>query len=139
MPLPTKNLTHEEVHELFENREIGNNEAFFNRVLPNVHWTVMGTHPLAGVYHSKEDFLNATSKRLNKLLKEGKNLLKIKHIFVDGMTAIVEMKGLSTAKNGKPFDNIYCWIVTFDENKMISSVRAYVDSAMVQKIINENE
>jgi len=134
-----KTLTHEEVETLFKNREVGNPEAFFNRVSDNVHWTVMGTHPLAGEYYTKQDFVNATGKRLNKLLKGSVNILKIKHVFVDGMTAIVEMEGLSTAKNGKPFNNTYCWIVEFDENKIITRVRAYLDSALVQQIIDENE
>ncbi len=97
----------------------------------------MGTHPLAGCYLTKENFLNATFRRLAKVLWEGV-ILKLNHVFVDGNTAIVEMESLSTAKNGKPFCNTYCWVVYFSGEK-ITSVRAYVDSALVQKVIDENE
>ncbi len=131
-------ITHEEVKLLFANLENNNAEEFFKYVSNNVDWTVMGTHPLAGHYHTKEDFLNATFRRLNKILNDGV-VLEVKHVLVDGQTAIVEMKSLSTAKNNKPFNNIYCWVVKFNDEKIITSVRAYVDSALVQQVIDENE
>ena len=98
----------------------------------------MGTHPLSGQYFTKEDFIEHTFVRLGKLLKEGGALLEIKRIFIDKDHAIIEMKGISTALNGEPFDNSYCWIVQF-ENEIITEVTAYVDSALVQKLIDENE
>ena len=48
------------------------------------------------------------------------------------------MESLSTALNGKPFNNTYCWIVEFKEDQIVD-VKAYVDSALVQKVIDENE
>jgi ketosteroid isomerase-like protein len=97
----------------------------------------MGTHPLAGTYKSKKDFISNTFERLNKILKEGV-ILKVNNIIVQGNTAVIEMESLSTALNGKPFNNTYCWVVNF-ENEVIVKVRAYVDSALVQKVIDENE
>jgi hypothetical protein len=62
----------------FENLSTGNGRAFFDNVAYDVHWTVMGTHPLAGVYKSKENFLKNTFERLNKVLKWGV-IMKIDH------------------------------------------------------------
>ncbi len=129
-------LEMEYVRELFENLKTDASK-FFDKVSENVHWTVMGTHPLAGEYLSKESFLNSTFRRLSKILKEGA-LLEVKRIFLDGKHAIVEMKSISTANNGKPFNNTYCWIVKFDNN-IITEVTAYVDSAIVQQVVDENE
>jgi len=42
-------LTVDYVHQLFENLSIGNATALLDRVADDVHWTVMGTHPLAGM------------------------------------------------------------------------------------------
>jgi uncharacterized protein len=47
------------------------------------------------------------------------------------------MTQTSTALNGKPFPNTYCWVVRFDSN--ITEVRAYVDSFLVKQVIDENE
>ena len=124
------------VEDLFENLKI-NTDKFFEKVSKDVHWTVMGTHPLAGEYLSKEEFVNHTFRRLNKILKEG-IILAINNILVDGDYAVVEMKSLSTARNGKPFNNAYCWVVKFNGD-IITHVRAYLDSSLVQQLIDENE
>jgi uncharacterized protein len=125
------------VRSLFANLENGRPEAFFNHVAQDVKWTVMGTHPLAGTYHTKENFLAHTFARLDKLLKEGV-VLRVSNLLVDGDTAVVELESLSTALNGKPFDNRYCWIARFS-NGTIVEVRAYLDSALVKQLIDENE
>ena len=125
------------VRSLFANLENRRTDAFFDHVAENVTWTVMGTHPLAGTYRTKDDFLAHTFARLNKLLKEGV-VLRVTNLLVDGDTAVVELQSLSTALNGKPFNNTYCWIVRFS-NGTIVEVRAYLDSALVQQLIDENE
>ena len=48
---------------------------FFKYVADDVQWRVMGTHPLAGTYKSKQDFLEHTFHRLNKILKGSKTQL----------------------------------------------------------------
>jgi ketosteroid isomerase-like protein len=125
------------VESLFANLENGESGAFFEHVADDVDWTVMGTHPLAGAYHTKADFLARTFARLDKILKEGV-VLRVTNILIDGESAAVELESLSTALNGKPFDNTYCWIVHFS-NGTIVEVRAYLDSALVQRLIDENE
>jgi ketosteroid isomerase-like protein len=130
-------ITSDQVENIFNYIDNGENEKFFEHVADDVCWKVMGTHPLAGTYHSKKDFLAHTFIRLNKILKEGV-VLKVTNIIVQGDIAAVEMESFSTAVNGLPFNNTYCWVVKF-KNNIIIEVRAYVDSALVQKIIDENE
>jgi ketosteroid isomerase-like protein len=65
-------------------------------------------------------------------------VLRVTNILVEGDGAAVEMESLSTALNGKPFDNRYCWIVHFSDETIVE-VRAYLDSALVQRLIEENE
>ena len=131
-------LTKQFVEKLFKNLENGHPEQFFSQVSPNVLWEVMGTHPLAGVYHGKQEFLDHTFVRLKKLLKGGP-VLKVSNILIaeDTPIVIVEMVQLSYSINGRPFNNTYCWLVKF-ENEVIVHVRAYLDSALVQALVNEN-
>ena len=131
-------LTKQFVEKLFRNLENGHHDQFFSQVAPNVLWEVMGTHPLAGVYHGKQEFLDHTFVRLKKLLKGGP-VLKVSNILIaeDTPIVIVEMVQLSYSINGRPFNNTYCWLVKF-ENEVIVHVRAYLDSALVQALVNEN-
>jgi len=126
----------ERVREIFRGLEAGDGAAFFQHVADNVDWTVMGTHPLAGHYRSKQAFIEGTFAKLNQVLSQGAELY-VEHLLVKDGDATVELKSLATAKNGMRFDNSYCWVVHF-EGDVIAHVRAYLDSAMVARLFQEN-
>ncbi len=130
-------VTADYVRDLFGNLETGKLERFFSRVADDVDWTVMGTHPLAGHYTSKSELIARTFARIERIMKGG-IVLKVNHVIVSGDEAAVEMESLSVARNGRPFNNTYCWVVRFLEGEIVE-VRAYVDSAMVQLVLDENE
>ena len=127
----------DEVRALFAHLETGDGDSFFARVAPDVEWTVMGTHPLAGTYHSLADFRTATFARLDKVLREGV-LLRVTHVLAADDWAAVELEALSTALDGEPFANRYCWVCRFEDD-VIVEVRAYLDSALVAHLLAANE
>ena len=120
------------VREIFRGLERGDGAAFFEHVADDVDWTVMGTHPLAGHYRSKADFIAGTFAKLGQVLPQGARL-HVDHLIVNGDEAVVELRSLATARNGMRFDNRYCWVVAF-EHETIVRVRAYLDSAMVARL-----
>jgi uncharacterized protein len=97
------------VRDIFKHLESGNGAEFFAHVADDVDWTVEGTHPLAGHYHSKADFRAHTFEKLDKVLPQGTEL-HVEHALVSGDWAVVELHSLATAKNGFRFDNRYCWV-----------------------------
>lgn len=129
-------MTTESIRAIFKGLEAGDVASFFEHVADDVDWTVMGTHPLAGEYHGKKAFREATFARLDKVLQAGAQL-QVEHLLVRGNEAAVELRSLATARNGMRFDNRYCWIVDFDSNRIVR-VRAYLDSAMVARLFEEN-
>ena len=129
-------ITHESVREIFKGPENGEGSAFFQHVADNVDWTVMGTHPLAGHYLSKKAFIEGTFAKLGKVLPNGAEL-HTENVIVEGDLAVVELHSLATAKKGMRFDNRYCWVVYFQDG-LIVRVRAYLDSAMVARLFEEN-
>jgi len=124
------------VRQIFAGLEKGDGASFFAHVADDVDWTVKGTHPLAGHYHSKADFIAGTFAKLNKVLPNGAEL-HVDHLHVAGDTAIVELHSEAVAKNGFRFDNHYCWVVVFRDN-VIVQVRAYLDSAKVTLLFMQN-
>jgi len=129
-------ITTERVREIFRGLEKGDGAAFFEHVADDVDWTVMGTHPLAGRYRSKKAFIAGTFAKLGQVLPRGAEL-QVEHLLVEDDQAVVELHSLATAKNGMRFDNRYCWVVYF-QNGIIVRVRAYLDSAMVARLFDEN-
>jgi len=129
-------VTVEYVREIFKGLEEGDGASFFNHVDDKVDWIVEGTHPLAGHYRSKAAFVEGTFAKLGKVLPKGAQL-HVENVLVSGDNAVVELHSLATAKNGLRFDNRYCWVLHF-EDKVIDVVRAYLDSAMVTRLFDEN-
>ncbi len=125
------------VRQIFLPLESGDGEKFFECVAEDVDWTVEGTHPLAGHYQSKQEFYSHTFARLNTILQEGTQL-HVQNVLTDGDWAVVELRSYAFAKSGMRFDNRYCWVVRFNDT-MIVEVRAYLDSALVQQLIDANE
>jgi uncharacterized protein len=125
-----------QIREIFKNLESGDGAAFFAHVAEDVDWIVQGTHPLAGHYRSKSDFLAHTFQKLAKVLPQGTQL-HVTNVLVSGDWAIVELASLATAKNGLRFDNKYCWVIRLAGGKIVE-VRAYLDSAIVQRLFDEN-
>jgi ketosteroid isomerase-like protein len=132
----TQELTTAYVREIFKHLESGDGKGFFDHVSDDVDWIVEGTHPLAGHYHSKSDFLAHTFEKLAKVLPQGAQL-HTEHVLVSGDWAVVELHSLATAKNGMRFDNRYCWVCRF-VNGTIVEVRAYLDSTLVARLFEEN-
>jgi ketosteroid isomerase-like protein len=124
------------VRKIFSGLEHGDGAAFFEHVADDVDWIVMGTHPLAGHYKSKSDFIAGTFAKLGKVLPDGAQL-HVEHLLVAGDQAVVELHSEATAKNGMRFDNRYCWVVYFRDN-LIVRVRAYLDSTMVSRLFDQN-
>jgi ketosteroid isomerase-like protein len=129
-------VTLSQVRDIFKNLVAGNGSEFFTHVADNVDWTVEGTHPLAGHYHSKADFLSHTFEKLAKVLPQGTQL-EVEHALVSGDWAVLELHSLASAQNGLRFDNRYCWVCRFSADKIVE-VRAYLDSALVARLFEEN-
>jgi ketosteroid isomerase-like protein len=116
--------------ELFSKlQHVDTQSEFWARVAEDVDWTVEGTHPLAGRYHTKAEFISATFTSLGHVLRGGVKL-KLEHLYVDGDTTIAELHSTSNTNEGAEFANDYCWVCRFDGD-MIVEVRAYLDSMMV--------
>jgi ketosteroid isomerase-like protein len=129
-------ITIDGIRAMFKGLESGDGAAFFGHVADDVDWTVEGTHPLAGHYRGKSEFRAHTFDKLNKVLPHGTQLC-VEHALVSGDWAVVELRSRATAGNGLRFDNRYCWVCRVTAGK-ITVVRAYLDSALVARLFEEN-
>src|ERR1700678_866850 len=111
-PIRTPDLSVAYVREIFKNLESGDGQGFFDHVADDVDWIVEGTHPLAGHYHSKAEFLAHTFEKMAKVLPKGAGL-SVEHALVSGDWAVVELHCMDLAKNGFRFDSRYCCLCRF--------------------------
>lgn len=92
--------------------------------------------PLPDTIGAKRISFAHTFEKLAKVLPQGAQL-HVEHVLLSGDWAVVELRSLATAKNGLRFDNWYCWVCRFAESKIVE-VRAYLDSALVARLFEEN-
>jgi ketosteroid isomerase-like protein len=129
-------LTTEHVRNVFAGLQSAGGAPFFAHVADDVHWTVLGTHPLAGRYQSKAAFVSSTFAKVGQRLRGGVALAVV-NIMVSGDWAIVELRADAVANSGMRFDNRYCWLTRFADGKIVE-VRAYLDSALLVQLFKEN-
>lgn len=122
-------ITKQWIIDIFSHLESGEPQDFFEHVVDNVTWEVTGSHPLAGIYNSKQAFIAGTIAKLNSVL-EAPLSLKLVSCITDGHFAAVELAANSITKKGASFNNRYCWVCEFENNKIVR-VRAYLDSALI--------
>ena len=87
---------------MFEGLASGKNSIFFDNVVDDVDWTVMGHSPFGGIYRSKQEFRDKTMGILNsKVLKE-KLTMRVKNVVGGGEDnfAAVELEADSMCRNG---------------------------------------
>ena len=115
---------------LFANlQDPASQQQFWDRVADDVDWTVEGTHPLAGRYHNKSQFIEATFTRLAGVLPDGVKL-EVKHLYIDGDTTITELHSTSTTNEGADFANTYCWVCRVADGKLTELIE-YLDTELV--------
>ncbi|KAK3071312.1 hypothetical protein LTR53_008849 [Teratosphaeriaceae sp. CCFEE 6253] len=129
-----------EIESLAAHLASADQSPFFARVSPDVVWDVMGTHPAAGHFTSLETWKHGALGVINQRLTEP---LKLKIVNVSGggadqEWATVELEANGVCKNGMEYPQRYAWIMRFDDRGTIVQVRAYLDSALVQKAVDQN-
>ncbi|KAI7498870.1 hypothetical protein KC357_g22 [Hortaea werneckii] len=115
----------------------------FDRVSPDVVWDVMGDHPAAGHFTSLEAWKQGALGTINRILREPLALKVVNVVGGGGSSrdqdwAVVELEANAVCKNGMPYPQRYAWVMRFDVNGIIVQVRAYLDSALVQKAVDSN-
>ena len=89
---------------IYNNLGQGNYTAFFSQVASDVHWTLMGTHPLAGEYSNRTIFLADAIVRLDNVIDPKRpTSLELTSIVGGGDEewSLQELHALGVCKNGE--------------------------------------
>ena len=124
-----------DVQEIFRNLESGDGKKFFDHVAEDVDWIVEGTHPLAGHYRSKPDFLTHTFEKLAKVLPRGTQLW-VEHALVSGDWRWWSCKLIHREEWPQVRQPVLLGVSFV--NGTIEEVRAYLDSALVAQLFAED-
>ena len=91
----------------------------------DIKWNILGDTSIEG----KEQVLEVS--KMSQL--ENFPVLTIKNIVSQGNYVVIECTGEATAKNGKPYNQVYCDVFRFNEGKL-KEVTTYLDTALSNEV-----
>ena len=122
--MPTEDL----VREQFAPWNTPNPVPFWDILPENMKLTVVGAlNPCGGVYNTKAASLEAFSSMASRLGAPPES--NIFNVLVSGDYAIVEMTFKCTTKKGNVYDQLNCFVVRYEGNKIVEA-RVYIDTAV---------
>lgn len=96
----------------------------FDLLAPNAKWTAVGNSPIAGTYHSRQQFLSEVIDPFNARLS-GRLVPTVRGIYADGDMVIALFDGEGTALDGKPYRNTYSWFMRMRDGQIQEVVGAF--------------
>lgn len=157
-----KYASKEHIQDVFSHIAVGDYDGFFANVVPDVRksrqictrreckplpsiiieWTVQSKTILGGTYNNRDEFRTKTFGRLGKIMDPEHPVHPKVHNIVGGGDdewAMVEMTNTSKTKTGLDYNNTFCWATRWNTEGKIVQVRAYLDTALVQHIVDGTE
>ena len=128
-PAQNKQLVHYVFTELAE----GNSQPLVAHLADDVRWVITGRSAWSQTWVSKE----AVIQNLFGLLREriaGRIRIVPKQLVADGDTVVVEGRGANTTREGKAYDNSYCWVIRLEDGQ-IKELREYADTEFMTRAL----
>jgi ketosteroid isomerase-like protein len=123
------------IAEAFAAWEHGDYEPFFKVVADGVRWTVIGSTPISGTFEGKQAFLEGAVVPLHDRLA-GPIQATVLNIFGDGDQVILQWRGESAGRNGRPYHQTYCWVMRL-AGGLVVEVTAYLDTGLVAAMYDD--
>jgi ketosteroid isomerase-like protein len=115
--------------EISEEFAKGNMEFVEPYLSDDIKWNIIGENSIIG----KEQVLE-----VSKMLQlESFPVITIKNIVAEGNYVVVESTGVAKTKEGKPYNQTYCEIFRFINNK-VQEITTYLDTAVSNEAVNKN-
>ena len=124
------------VRRFFEALNTGELDRIRPLVHPEATWTPMGkTIPGAGVHTGRKGIVDEFLGPIRGLFVDGDPKNEILTLFSKGEMVLAETHGTGLFRNGKTYDNRYCWVVEVRDG-MILTIREYMDTAYILTVVD---
>jgi ketosteroid isomerase-like protein len=117
------------IARLFAELSTGNSRPLIEALSDDVTWTVMGRTPWSKTYRGKTAVLKELLGVLGARLAD-RYRAHADRILADGDFVVVQARGQSTTKQGRAYNNEYCFVYRMNGGR-IEEVTEYLDTQMV--------
>jgi len=120
----------------FDDWEKGDNSDLFKLIDDDVVWRLAGSCPGGGTFHGKNEFLANSARPLHARLARSP-VPEVDRIVADGDVVVVEWHGSGESRGGKPYEQSYCWIFQFEDDRIVA-ITSYLDTLAVARVFDED-
>jgi ketosteroid isomerase-like protein len=124
------------VQEIFAELAQDNSRPLVESMAENFCWTVTGSNRWSGTYKGKVAVLNDLLGQLRSRI-EGR-IKTVAHRFIaEGDFVVVEARGNNTTKDGRPYNNSYCFVIRLGNGKLQEMIE-YMDTELVTSVLGNS-
>lgn len=123
------------LQRVFSELAEGDSRAFAAILAEDVRWTVIGTSKYSRTYDGKQSVLN---ELMAPVLSQVTEMVRVKpwRFIAEDDYVVVEWRGESVAKNGKVYNNTYCWVHRLADGQ-VREVTEYCDTALINDVFGD--
>jgi uncharacterized protein len=123
------------LEHVFAETAKGNGRACLKAFAEDANWTVTGTTGWSKTYRGKPAILNDLIAPLRRILAPP---LKIhaRRFIAEGDIVVVEARGQNVTRDGRPYENNYCYVFEFRDGK-VAALTEYADTELFRSALGE--
>ncbi|MDT8397780.1 MAG: nuclear transport factor 2 family protein [Pseudomonadales bacterium] len=134
MPIEEKN--EQLVRTFFDTLSTGDLEKVRVLLHRDACWTAMPKDvPGAGPHPGRDHIIDEFLAPVRDMFVPGDPKIDIKVLFAKGNQVHAETRAFGTFRNGRAYDNNYCWGVDIKDG-LIYALREYMDSHYIMNVVN---
>lgn len=123
------------MQEIFEGLANRDGTLLIERMADDFRWINIGSNKWSGTFDGKEAVLRDLLGPLRgKLMERSRTVAH--RFFADGDHVIVEARGDNVTREGKSYDNEYCFVFRLSAG-MIKEVKEYSDTALIAAVLGD--
>ena len=120
---------------IFRETAGGNWQPFVDVLAEDAEWTVIGSTSWSKTYRGKPQILNDLFGPLRRVLAAPRESHAL-HMIAEGNLIAVQGQGKNTTRDGRSYNNTYCWIFAFRAGQ-VRAVTEYADTELIRAVLGE--
>jgi ketosteroid isomerase-like protein len=98
----------------------------YDLLAPNASWTITGRSAAAKTYPTRETFVGEVIRPFNARMRS-RLVPGVRQLYSEGDTVVAFFDASGTARDGRPYDNTYVWILEMRDGQIVRA-HAFFDS-----------
>ena len=118
------------VVDAYASMAAGNSAPYLDLLSDDISITMFGDHRFARTFRGRDDIYNNLFGPIREVL-DGTIQMNLTNATAENDLVVVEAQGQARTKDGRSYQNNYCFIFRFEHGKIIES-REYMDTQLVK-------